>query len=204
MGQHCHASASEKDSDGFHSIHPGVCHSDRWLNPFNIRPEMHHGKINAVHANIQKRSPGQFRPHNPLFVRDRIRKIGCQYRDIANDSAVDNFLNHISRRHVSCPDCLSNKDLLLLRIFPDLFCLPRVHCKWLFAQNRLFMPDTQLHVIEMAGVRRCDIDQLHFRIRTQLFVASVSLLKSIFPGKFFRAFQSTRSCRIAFCLSHLS
>ena len=65
------------------------------------------------------------------------------------------------------------------------------------------MPDTQFHILTMEGMRRCNVNKLHFRICTQFFIASVCLLKSIFMCKFFRAVLRARSRSITLGLFHL-
>lgn len=161
-----------------------------------VGTDRHIQEVQRIHAHIEQRATGTGRIGHTCLAGHRIAQVGARRFHLADLAGLDNFVDELAAGHVARPDGLRAQHAGFLGHGQRLTCLPA------FAVNDFststFLP-AFIHRIACSACRLCrggDIHQIHIRVRHQLLIRSISLVKMPLVGKSLRARNITGRYRI--------
>ena len=199
-GGHGHRAVAVIQRGGILRIHTGFGGHHRRIEMIKctamVGADRHIQEVQRIHAHIEQRATGTGRIGHTCLAGHRIAQVGARRFHLADLAGLDNFVDELAAGHVARPDGLRAQHAGFLGHGQRLTCLPGVRGERLLHQHVLAGFHTQDRLFGVQTVRGGDIHQIHIRVRHQLLIRSISLVKMPLVGKSLRARNITGRYRI--------
>ena len=183
-----HLAVSVADGDILLGVQAFVCIGAVGIDPGDVIPKDHGGKVEQTYAGIHERTAAQRRFDHPAYLAYVVAQIGIEHGGFPDGPLPDHTQDLLIKRQEADPHGFGAEQLLLPGQGKELLRLSCVQGKGLFAKDVLPMLQRQLYIVIVLRVGRCDVDQVRFRIGDRFLIRPVGLLKVIFLGKLFGPF----------------
>ena len=108
----CHAVSLKHHGNAVQNIH-SILKDCSSLYILYLIAKHHGGKIDRIYAYIQKSTSCKLRFTDTFHMTYCIAEIRGNCRNFSDHTAFNNIVDHLSGRHISCPDCFCDQKLFL-------------------------------------------------------------------------------------------